>query len=108
MNTLAPEAVVALLDVDASQPVFAGHFPGRPVLPGVLLLHFMRRQLQALHGPRPFSRLRRVKFLQPVRPGSRIHLACECARPPWHQCRVLAEDGTVVAQAEIALAETDA
>ncbi len=34
----AGERCVAVLNVDAENPIFGGHFPGRPVLPGVLMI----------------------------------------------------------------------
>jgi 3-hydroxymyristoyl/3-hydroxydecanoyl-(acyl carrier protein) dehydratase len=60
-------------------PAFAGHFPGHPVLPGVVLLSAM---LQALAGQRALQRrvglqptIEQVKFLAPVGPGARVKVA---------------------------------
>ena len=103
MTLFADTDVTAFsIEVNASQPVFNGHFPGQPILPGVFLLNFIRQQLQAMHDkPLHFSRLRRVKFLRPVVPDSRLRIECQCVQAPWYNCRVLAEDGAVLAQAEI-------
>jgi 3-hydroxymyristoyl/3-hydroxydecanoyl-(acyl carrier protein) dehydratase len=61
------------LDIAADHPVFAGHFPGAPLVPGALLLSLVLEAVRAdgetasLVGPQP--RLAMAKFLHPVRPG---------------------------------------
>jgi 3-hydroxymyristoyl/3-hydroxydecanoyl-(acyl carrier protein) dehydratase len=61
------------LSIPADHPAYAGHFPGRPLLPGVALLAEVLEaalrspQLTARIGPSP--RLARVKFLAPITPG---------------------------------------
>ena len=61
-----PEADVRL---DAGHPVVAGHFPGRPVLPGVCQFELVRHLVQRRAG-RPLScrSVRELKFLSPVIP----------------------------------------
>ena len=68
------------VDIAADHPAFAGHFPGRPVLPGVALLaevieaalaRAARWRLRSAAAPR----LAVVKFLAPVGPGARSCIA---------------------------------
>lgn len=69
-------SVTVLRDIDAAHPAFAGHFPGGPLLPGVLLLAEVLEAvlaepvLAARLGPRPA--LAAAKFLAPVPPGSSL------------------------------------
>jgi len=72
------ESVVATrkLEIAADHPAFDGHFPGRPVLPGVALLAEVLEAaldepaLAACIGGEP--RLAVVKFLAPVGPGAAL------------------------------------
>jgi len=59
--------------ITAEHPALAGHFPGVPILPGVLLLDETLRALAAEGTPeRPRWRIRAAKFLKPVRPGETL------------------------------------
>jgi 3-hydroxymyristoyl/3-hydroxydecanoyl-(acyl carrier protein) dehydratase len=56
-------------------PVFEGHFPGHPIVPGVLLLDFALREIERVHGaPIKGWRVASAKFLHAVTPPCR--LAC--------------------------------
>lgn len=46
----SPEQVVAVTHVDADEPFLSGHFPGRPVMPGVLLLEAMAQASLILYA----------------------------------------------------------
>lgn len=68
--------------VDADHPAFAGHFPGQPLLPGVVLLTFVLRSLHRrpalaahLGTGEPALAVEQVKFLAPVGPGERVRVA---------------------------------
>ena len=50
-------------------PALAGHFPGHPVVPGVLVLDHVVAALEARAGALPSLRLPQVKFLAPLFPG---------------------------------------
>ena len=71
------------MQIAHDHPAFAGHFPGQPLLPGVLLLAQVLET--ALADPALAGRLgdapclSNAKFLSPVRPGDRIELSFETA-----------------------------
>jgi 3-hydroxyacyl-[acyl-carrier-protein] dehydratase len=73
-----PTTRIAMQIAD-DHPAFAGHFPGQPLLPGVLLLAqvleaaLAEPALAGRLGDAP--RLSSAKFLSPVRPGDRIEMS---------------------------------
>lgn len=61
--------------VAADHPCLAGHFPGDPIVPAVLLLELSCAVLQRLRpGLGPLREVRMVKFMQPVRPGEGVEV----------------------------------
>lgn len=61
------------LAIDARHPAFDGHFPGHPILPGVVLLGEVMAVLEALHGRPPEQWiLASAKFLAPAGPGEAL------------------------------------
>ena len=66
------------LPIDAAHPAFDGHFPGAPVLPGVILLDEAIRAVELAQGGEPRCwRITSVKFPQAVGPGEPLVLEQE-------------------------------
>jgi len=59
----------AAFTIPADHPALAGHFPGNPIVPGVLVLAHVQRALEARVGPVRPTGLPQAKFLAPLRPG---------------------------------------
>lgn len=68
----------AALPIAANHPAFDGHFPGSPVLPGVVLLDEAIRAIELADGGAPRCwRVAAVKFLRVVPPGELLMLEQE-------------------------------
>ena len=68
------EHVIPLL-IPADHPAYAGHFPGQPILPGVVLLDAALHALATVQGmPAATAQLKSAKFLSPVQPGEALTL----------------------------------
>ena len=76
---------VALKNVTINEPQFQGHFPERPLMPGVLIVESMAQvggiivtQMPELHkGLFVFAGINNVKFRRPVVPGDQLVITCE-------------------------------
>lgn len=59
--------------VPIDHPAFAGHFPGTPILPGVVLLDTVLHEIAAATGiALEFCEINSVKFLSPASPGDEL------------------------------------
>ena len=91
--------------ISAEHPSLPGHFPGNPVVPGVLLLDRVLDAVEAAHGaPLQGLRLPQVKFMQPLLPGQMASVELIGETPRWrfrvlHGKRLLAS-GDVVSMNE--------
>lgn len=82
-------------------PALAGHFPGHPVVPGVLVLDHVVAAIEARIGaPLTPLRLPHVKFVSPLYPGEHADILLEQHGDGW-RFRVL-RDGMPVASGEVA------
>lgn len=70
-----------ILPIAADHPAFAGHFPGRPIVPGVVLLDETVRALEAALGGERLWTLGSAKFLSPVAPGETVELRWQAPGP---------------------------
>ena len=61
------------LHIDADHPSLPGHFPGRPVVPGVVLLDAVAACARRELGGR-LARIPQVKFVAPLLPGEDAHI----------------------------------
>jgi len=91
--------------IEPGHPSLPGHFPGRPIVPGVLLLEQVVAAIEAVHGPLRRLRLPRVKFARPLLPGETARIELESAGDAgsrrW-RFRILGVDGSVLAAGEVA------
>jgi len=63
------------LSIAAGHPAYAGHFPGRPILPGVVLLDAVLHALAVRQGvPAATGQIKSAKFHSPVQPGEALTL----------------------------------
>ncbi len=102
MNTADLKATIA---VPADGPWFEGHFPGRPILPGVAELAFAIAMLRQETGkPLPLQGIAFARLRHPVLPGDRLELSGrESASPVGETARLrfdLKRDGVLVANGE--------
>jgi UDP-3-O-[3-hydroxymyristoyl] N-acetylglucosamine deacetylase / 3-hydroxyacyl-[acyl-carrier-protein] dehydratase len=110
----AGKRVVGLKNVTINEPFFQGHFPGHPIMPGVLIIEAMAQvggmlMLGALENPDTqvvyFTSLDNVKWRRPVKPGDQLRFELELLQVRGRMCKMrgLAKvDGEVVAEADMA------
>ena len=85
---MASETALVFL---ADHPAFAGHFPGAPIVPGVLLLDAALHALQQQTGC-AVTQIASAKFLQPVTPGEVLALSCEGGDAGRHRFEITSAD----------------
>lgn len=112
------EKAVGIKNVTINEYYFRGHFPGHPVMPGVLILEALAQVGGVLMLSRPenqgklayFMTIEGVKFRQPVHPGDQLRLEAEVIkiRSKTGQCRGKAFVGDkLVCEAEVKFALVD-
>ena len=69
---MKPDSTVSF---PAEHPAFAGHFPGFPIVPGVMLLDEILHLQEATSG-RAVTGIPSAKFLRPVAPAQEVTLSC--------------------------------
>ncbi len=106
--------IVGLKNVTINEPFFQGHFPGHPIMPGVLIIEAMAQVggmllMGSVDDPESkvvyFMSLDNVKFRRPVKPGDQIRFELEIVQLRGAVCKMRGVgkvDGEVVAEADMA------
>ncbi len=115
----AKRRIVAFKNVSFNEPFFQGHFPGAPVMPGVLIVEALAQAgaVLLLHDMPDrdsklvyFTGIDRARFRRIVVPGDQLRLTLEVLKLRSKTCKMhgTAEvDGNVAAEAEIFCALVD-
>lgn len=106
--------IKAYKNVTANEEFFNGHFPGHPVMPGVLIIEALAQAVALLAiRTENFDLSKKViylggidgaRFRRPVRPGDRLDLEGTVIRrkgPIWKTSVIASVDGQKVAEAEL-------
>jgi UDP-3-O-[3-hydroxymyristoyl] N-acetylglucosamine deacetylase / 3-hydroxyacyl-[acyl-carrier-protein] dehydratase len=107
--------ITGIKNVTFNEPFFQGHFPGHPIMPGVLIIEAMAQVggmlMMSMAGEEEVKRkvmyfmsLDNVKFRRPVVPGDQIRFELEMLKFSGKTCRMKGQgfvDGKVVAEAEM-------
>lgn len=116
------ERLLAIKNVSFNEPFFQGHFPVRPVMPGVLVLEAMAQATGILSFKtaevRPdqdslyyLASIDKAKFKRPVEPGDQLQievtLVKRSSRGFWKYSGVAKVDGQIVCTAELMCANRD-
>ena len=118
LECVAGQHVVALKNVTVNEPFFPGHFPHRPVMPGVLIVEALAQAAGILAFKTVnvvpdintrfyFVAIDKARFRKPVEPGDQLILKVALKRSfkgIWKFDGVAEVDGRVVASAEMMVA----
>lgn len=108
---------VGIKNVTMNEPFFQGHFPGKPIMPGVLILEAMAQVggvallcSEEYRGKiAVFAGIDRAKFRRPVVPGDQLRMVADIIRVRGTMGKIWAEgfvDGELVAEGEFLFALT--
>lgn len=111
--SLTDEEIVGLKNVTINEPFFQGHFPGHPIMPGVLIIealaqaggllafsHLEEKESKAVY----LMGMDKVRFRKPVRPGDQLILKLKILRQRGPVFKMRGEafvDEQLVAEAEL-------
>jgi UDP-3-O-[3-hydroxymyristoyl] N-acetylglucosamine deacetylase/3-hydroxyacyl-[acyl-carrier-protein] dehydratase len=105
--------IVGVKNVTINEPFFQGHYPGHPIMPGVLIIEAMAQAgglllMDAVEGPENyvvyFMSLDNVKWRRPVTPGDQLIFEIEMLQFRRHVCKMRGVgrvDGRIVAEADL-------
>ena len=113
ITELTAEKVVGIKNITINEPFFQGHFPGNPVMPGVMIVEALAQAggilaFELLAEPKNnavyLMGLDKVRFRKPVRPGDQLLLKLEVLKQRGPIFKMRGEafvDGQLVAEAEL-------
>ncbi len=113
------ERVVGVKNVSMNEPFFQGHFPGHPIMPGVLIIEAMAQTgavliLDAVEDPSTkvayFMTMDNVRFRKPVLPGDQLQMEVDLVRFRPSSCKIHGRafvSGELVAEADMMCAIID-
>lgn len=113
--------IVGIKNVTINEPFFQGHFPGNPIMPGVLILEAMAqiggilavKSTASLEGKEKialFLGIEKAKFRKPVVPGDQLRFEIEVIHermPIWKVSAKAFVDGKVVCESELTAMVTE-
>lgn len=112
---MSDKRVVGIKNVTIDEPFFQGHFPGHPIMPGVLIIEAMAQvagvgglQMKGNKGKLAyFISINNAKFRKPVLPGDSLRIEVDCLKTKLSMLQVHAiakVDDAVVAEADLMFA----
>ena len=114
IDVVLGESATGVKNVTINEPFFIGHFPGKPVMPGVLIIEAMAQTCAVLvvntmgkdaEGKLVyFMSIEEAKFRRPVGPGDTLHIKVkkeQARRNVWKFACEAIVDGTKVAEAVV-------
>lgn len=108
------KSLIAIKNMTINEPFFQGHFPGQPVMPGVLSLEIMAQagsflMLSQIEDPLSmnmfFSTVEAAKFRKPITPGDQLKIHMELVKRKLNLCKFHGKcfvDEVLVAEAKFA------
>ena len=108
------DSAIGIKNVTINEPIFQGHFPGKPIFPGVLIIEGIAQTAGAIAIAKDrlstskkivmMLTVDKAKFRKPVGPGDKLEYHIRKIRRRqnmgWYEAKAIV-DGTIVAEAEI-------